>query len=443
MEFLNLSSVELLPNAKASAAFTVDSSKVFKEQQDIPPIVIDEGLSYIPWGADNQMPYEILNLIESDETLSTCQMFNAEVCYGSGLVYNTDKSTTKTREQVDDFFLENNIAGYYLGVCQDFKHFAFCVSVIILNADGSKIVRIVRKEACYCRFTPANKQGKIEKVLYANWRVSIASREDIEVIELLDMASPWTDLQERLARKEKTRKFAIVTRVPTPDSTYYPIPYYAALFKGKWYNIKSLIGMAKEAKLKNSAPIKYHIEISNKYWEGIFKAEGITDRLKQKERVVKEKQNILDFLTGAENAGKAWFSTFYTNPNGDEQHDVVITKVDDDKEGGDWSTDIQEAVNMFCFTMRVHSNLVGSVPGKGQSNNSGSDKRELYTIAQALQKPYHDLLFLAHRIIIKLNKWQGAVPECPFIMLTTLDENKDAKEVNIKQNNNEADTKRK
>lgn len=443
MEFLNLSSVELLPNAKASAAFTVDSSKVFKEQQDIPPVVIDEGLSYIPWGADNQMPYEILNLIESDETLSTCQMFNAEVCYGSGLVYNTDKSTTKTREQVDDFFLENNIAGYYLGVCQDFKHFAFCVSVIILNADGSKVVRIVRKEACYCRFTPANKQGKIEKVLYANWRVSIASREDIEVIELLDMASPWTDLQERMQTKTKTRKFAIVTRVPTPDSTYYPIPYYAALFKGKWYNIKSLIGMAKEAKLKNSAPIKYHIEISNKYWEGIFKAEGITDRLKQKERVVKEKQNILDFLTGAENAGKAWFSTFYTNPNGDEQHDVVITKVDDDKEGGDWSTDIQEAVNMFCFTMRVHSNLVGSVPGKGQTNNSGSDKRELYTIAQALQKPYHDLLFLPHRIIIKFNKWQGAVPECPFIMLTTLDENKDAKEVNIKQNNNEADTKRK
>lgn len=442
MEFLNLSSVELLPNAKASAAFTVDSSKVFKEQQDIPPVVIDEGLSYIPWGADNQMPYEILNLIESDETLSTCQMFNAEVCYGRGLVYNTDKSTTKTREQVDDFFLENNIAGYYLGVCQDFKHFAFCVSVIILNADGSKVVRIVRKEACYCRFTPANKQGKIEKVLYANWRVSIASREDIEVIELLDMVSPWTDLQERMQAKTKTRKFAIVTRVPTPDSTYYPIPYYAALFKGKWYNIKSLIGMAKEAKLKNSAPIKYHIEISNKYWEGIFKAEGITDRLKQKERVVKEKQNILDFLTGAENAGKAWFSTFYTNPNGDEQHDVVITKVDDDKEGGDWSTDIQEAVNMFCFTMRVHSNLVGSVPGKGQTNNSGSDKRELYTIAQALQKPYHDLLFLPHRIIIKFNKWQGAVPECPFIMLTTLDENKDAKEVNIKQNNNEADTKR-
>ena len=430
-----------MPGAKASAAFTVDSSKVFKEQVDIPPIVIDKGLSYIPWGMDNQMPYAILDLIESDETLSTCQIFNAEVCYGSGLLYNTANCSNSVQDDIEDFFLDNNVASYFLGVCQDFKHFGFCVTVISLNTDGSKIVRIVRKEACYCRFTPANKEGKIEKVLYANWRKHIASRNDIEAIELLDTASPWSDLQDRMAAKSKTRKFAIVTRVPTPDSTYYPIPYYAALFKGKWYNIKTLIGMAKEAKLKNSAPIKYHIEISNKYWEGIFKAEGITDRMKQKERVVKEKQNILDFLTGAENAGKAWFSTFYTNPNGEEQHDVIITKVDDDKEGGDWSTDIQEAVNMFCFTMRVHSNLVGSVPGKSQSNNSGSDKRELYTIAQALQKPYHDLLFLPHRIIIKFNGWKGAVPECPFIMLTTLDENKDAKEVTIKQHDYETHNK--
>ena len=86
---------------------------------------------------------------------------------------------------------------------------------------------------------------------------------------------------------------------------------------------------------------------------------------------------------------------------------------------------------MMCFTMRVHSNLVGSVPGKTQTNNSGSDKRELYTIAQALQKPYHDLLFNVHRLIIRFNKWDDVVPTCPFIQLTTLDENKDAKQVSV------------
>ena len=436
---LNFNSVENLPGFEARAAFTVNSASVFREDVDIVPTIIDDKLSYVPWGGDNQMPFDLLALVEKDETLATCQCFNAEVCYGSGLQYCTTEASASVKSAVEDFTLDNDIAAYFLGICQDFKHFGFAVSVFILNEDATKIVRLLRKEACYCRFTPADTHGRISKILYANWRKSISSRSDIEEIDLLDPASPWQDLQSKLAKSSplgasstknsKCRKFAIVSRIPTVDSTYYPIPYYASLFKGKWYNIKQLIGLAKESKLRNSAPIKYQIEISQKYWESIFRSEGITDRRKQQERIVQEKQSILDFLTGAENSGKAWFSTFYVTPDGKEQHDVVINKIDDSKEGGDWSTDIQEAVNMFCFTMRVHSNLVGSVPGKSQSNNSGSDKRELYTIAQALQKPYHDLLFTVHRIIIRFNGWKGVVPDCPFIQLTTLDEHADAKQV--------------
>lgn len=424
------SSVELLPDARGSVAFTVDSSQVFREDVDMVPVRLSDSLSYMPWGADNQMPYGVLDLIEKDETLSTCQMFNAEICYGNGLQYNTDACTASVKEQVSDFLLANNLASYFLGVCQDFKHFGWAVSVIILDKEGKHIVGLHRKEACYCRFSPANKHGVIENVLYANWKKSVSSLDDVEVIALLNTESPWMDLQARMEKHTHLRKFAVVSRVPTPDSTYYPIPYYASLFRGKWYNIKQLIGMAKEAKLKNSAPIKYHIEVSERYWTNIFKRERITEQKKMQERVVEEKRKIIDFLTGAENSGKALFSTFYVSPTGEEQHEVVINNIEDgSKEGGDWATDIQEAVNMFCFTMRVHSNLVGSVPGKSQSNNSGSDKRELYTIAQALQKPYHDLLFTVHRIIMKFNQWKDAFPECPFIQLTTLDENKDAKQV--------------
>ena len=430
MESVVLTSVEQLPDARSSVAFTVDSSQVFREDVDMVPVRLSDSLSYMPWGADNQMPYGVLDLIEKDETLSTCQMFNAEICYGNGLQYNTDACTASVKEQVSDFLLSNNLASYFLGVCQDFKHFGWAVSVIILDKEGKHIVGLHRKEACYCRFSPANKHGVIENVLYANWKKSISSLSDVEVISLLNTESPWMDLQARMEKHTHLRKFAVVSRVPTPDSTYYPIPYYASLFRGKWYNIKQLIGMAKEAKLKNSAPIKYHIEVSERYWTNIFKRERITDQKKMQERVVEEKRKIIDFLTGAENSGKALFSTFYVSPTGEEQHEVVINNIEDgSKEGGDWATDIQEAVNMFCFTMRVHSNLVGSVPGKSQSNNSGSDKRELYTIAQALQKPYHDLLFTVHRIIMKFNQWKDAFPECPFIQLTTLDENKDAKQV--------------
>ena len=452
--YLHITGVNDLLGYHAAAAFITKSSEVFKESEDISPRHVSDKVSYVPWGADNQMPFSIIDLVESDETLATCQMFNAEVCYGSGLVYDASTATAQVQGQVDDFFADNDMASYFLGVCQDFKHFGFAVSVIILNEDASRIVRIVRKQACYVRFAPADKSGVIPYILYANWRNAV-SADEVERIELLNPQSPLTDLQARMKRDElrgtrnensapansslhtpnsslaQKRKYAVLSRIPTPDNTYYPIPYYAALFKGKWYNIKQLIGIAKEAKLKNSAPIKYHIEIANSFWNNIFKVEGITDRVKQQERVNQEKDNIINFLTGMENSGKVLFSTFYVSPNGEEQHDVVINKIETDKEGGDWATDIIEAVNMMCFTMRVHSNLVGSVPGKTQTNNSGSDKRELYTIAQALQKPYHDLLFNVHRLIIRYNEWKGARPDCPFIQLTTLDENKDAKQVTL------------
>ena len=42
------------------------------------------------------------------QTLATCQMFNAEVCYGSGLQYNTESCGDDVKREVEDFLLDNN-----------------------------------------------------------------------------------------------------------------------------------------------------------------------------------------------------------------------------------------------------------------------------------------------------------------------------------------------
>ncbi len=178
MDFLNYNSVENLPGFEARAAFTVNSASAFREDVDIVPTIVDDKLSYVPWGGDNQMPFDLLALVEKDETLATCQCFNAEVCYGSGLQYCTTEATAKVKNDVEDFLLDNDIAAYFLGICQDFKHFGFAVSVLILNEDGTKIVRLLRKEACYCRFTPADSHGRISKILYANWRKPVSPLVD-------------------------------------------------------------------------------------------------------------------------------------------------------------------------------------------------------------------------------------------------------------------------
>lgn len=114
------SSVEQLPTASASVAFTVDSGKVFREDVDIVPVTLSNGIQYMPWGADNQMPYHVLDMIEKDETLSTCQIFNAEVCYGNGLQYNTEACTKQVKDEIQDFLLSNNRCGdFYESYMED------------------------------------------------------------------------------------------------------------------------------------------------------------------------------------------------------------------------------------------------------------------------------------------------------------------------------------
>ena len=57
--FIPPTSVVTIPGAHASAAFTSKTSEVFKEENDIAPIFINERMKYMPWGGDNQMPYKI------------------------------------------------------------------------------------------------------------------------------------------------------------------------------------------------------------------------------------------------------------------------------------------------------------------------------------------------------------------------------------------------
>lgn len=437
---LDFSSVHTIPNAKASAVFIPKTREVFRESEN-PSLRTFNGHEYVPWGTDDMMPYDIIRLIESDETLSTCQVFNSEICYGAGLRYCTEAATPAVASQVEEFLFDNSLPEYFLGVCQDLKFFNFAVSVIILNADASKIVSLHRKPACYCRFKKVDKSGRIPAVLFAQFR-HLEPNDAVEEIPLLDPASPWRDLQARVGRiagengvrkDSGCRKFAVLTRLPGADSLYYPIPHYASLFKGSWYKIKQYIGAAKLAKLKNAAPIKYVIEISREYWNNQFLLNHVVGTENQQKFMNKKKKEILSFLTDVENTGNVLFTSRSMSIDGrGESSDITVTRIDSDtKEGGDWESDIAEAVNMVCFVMRVHSNLVGSVPGKVQTNNSGSDKRELYTIAQALQKPYHDLLFRVHDIIIRFNGWKGVHVDCPFIQLTTLDEHADAKTVSV------------
>ena len=400
-----------------------DSGDIFDED-GIPaakPLPFYPKVSYIPFGPDDRLPFHMIQLIGKDEIMSQNKYFNVLTCYGSGLQYKDYKTGEPTKDaDIRRWMMDNSLPEFFLEQATDMKYFFFSVAVVILSRDGSRIVQVRHKESCYCRFEQADSHGRINHIFYANWRKHPAKKSDIESIMLLDEKNPLGHLEVLMGRapgadgikkeRTKSRKFAILVRYPTPGLQYYPVPYYTAIFRGDWFDIKRLIGIGKKAKLRNHASVKYQVEVHKDYWYNIFK----------------------NFVAGIENSGKVWITGYYIDPNGNENRMVRINTIDAGKEGGDWSEDIQEAANMTCYGDNIHPNLVGATPGKSQSNNSGSDKRELFTLKQSLEKSWHDLMLKVHQVIIYFNGWQDKVePDVPLIMLTTLDQHSDAKQVSL------------
>lgn len=399
--------------------------------------------SYVPYGPDNQLPYHLIRLVAEDEVTAQNKLFNVLTCYGAGIRFtDTTTGAPTTDPTILSWQRRQFLPSYMLEQITDMKYFYFTVAVIILSRDGRTINRLVHKEACNVRLERADRRGRIRHIYYANWQDHQETTSGIERIPLLALTDPYGDLCRRMGLDPDThqptgkaptqeRKFAILMRFPTAGRQYYPIPYWTSVLRGGSYDEKRLISTGKRAKLRNATSVKYQIEIERTYWQRICMEENITDPVKMQERVQLEKQNIKDFLCGIENSGKAWISGYYVNPDGHEVRDIRVINIEGAKQGGDWNEDVQAAANTICYADNVHPNLVGAVPGKTQSNNSGSDKRELFTMKQALEIAFHDMLLTPLNIAIWYNQWPHIQPTIPMIQLTTLDQHTDAKQTTL------------
>lgn len=436
-----------------------DSSSVFDEDDGdlnaLPVTIKNRVYKYVPFGKDDMLPYTVRNAIMGNMITAQCISFNIESCYGQGLRF-VDRSTHKdaTDKDIRDFCLRNSLHECFMEQATDIKMYNFSVTVIILSRDGSKIVNVRNKDASYCRFeyAPSTKSGKIEHVFFGDFRTGHKIENRIEVIPLLDYWDPLGDLEVRMGKKPDPttgalrknittdRKFAILSKMSTPGCQYYPTPYWMSIFRDSWYDIYRLIGIGKRFLIKNTSAPRVQIEIHEEYWDNVCDNEGIHDEAARKKRMEQEKQKIIDFVTGLDNAGKAMVSGYYIDPNGKENRMVRFYNLNDPskKEGGNWSDDMQEAANAICFGLGVHPNLVGATPGKSQMNNSGSDKRELFTLKQSLEKGYHDVMGKPYHVILHYNGWADRYTvDVPMLMLTTLDQGTDAQQVSVNNSSNQ------
>lgn len=433
--------------------------------------------SYVMYGPDDSMPAFISETVGSDETLCSGIDFLKRITYGSGVKFCVDTDymgedgkpsaeQKKARNEAAAFFADNDLTMLTLMQSRNMKTYGWNLDVIIVDNAGKRITDISTRDVYNCRVAPRDKKtGRRPFAYYGkfNYYHGTLNLNNVEIIELLDERTPLRDLRVKMGvdRNPRTglyetknpnepvsdsnpakcagRKFGILRRIQGVESRVYPYPPYFSVIKGMWYRIKKQVEINLYSKLKNGTQIKYMIKVHQKYWENKLKEYGITTGVNSPEgkaKVAELKKKLADFVCGGDNTDKTLFSGRFMDLDGKEINLVEVESIDNKVQGGDWATDITEATNMFSYGSGIHPTLVGAVPGKSTQNNSGSDKRELYTIAQANETATRDMMMFSYGVVLGFNGWakHGVVAHIPFMQLTTLDEHKSAKEVStIKQ----------
>jgi hypothetical protein len=232
--------------------------------------------------------------------------------------------------------------------------------------------------------------------------------------------------------KAKEKRWIYPIHFSSPARKYYPSPAWHSIIKSGWLDFANDIPIFKKTLMTNNINVKYHIEISNEYFPRIFGEEGITDKEAMETRIKKEYEDLQEFLTGSENTGKPIISYYRITPDGKEMISDIKIHVIDNKVGGEYNEDSQEASAMTYTAFRVHPNVISVIPSKTNSNLSGSDKRELLRIQQTFTRRVRNEWYSLLNLIKTINKWpDNLVFSISDIILTTLDQGKETEEINM------------
>lgn len=415
--------------------------------------VTSKEVEFVPMGTKDTLPAEIMLKIAENTTVASNIEFKANMAYGDGLlVYrkktNPETGKTDIMEVPEDdpaakeiFELINN--SNYKRVMLEFANdmvvfsdsFAYLAFGRTTKGGKRKIVQIWHREACFSRLSVQNeKTGQVEYHGYSSKWGEEASPENVIVRRFLDRKSPLYDLKVRMGLvpnpetgktedEKEENGYVLSLGLPVPGRYYYNRPYWWSIFVD-WYDFSCAIPKFKKALLKHQMVLRYQVSVNKNFYAKLYKAEGITDPAKQTERKMKFLQELNDFLSGEENAGKSFVETYeYDKVNKFEEHDILIKPLESFIKGGEYIEDSEEVTNVICNTMSVHPSLKGASPGKSKNIN-GTEARELFIIAQVLFKPLREMMLLPLYIAKEINGWPKDIHfAVPNIMLTTLDKN--------------------
>lgn len=158
------------------------------------------GKKVLMWGRDNLLPYHNRTLLDRSDIRQ--QLINANVALTAGqelapyMRVDNDGDGARDTKWVDDKQIQRLIDDLYLNevytdTLQDLRENGNSWTEAILNNGRLKVTGTQSLDACECRLAePIIKGGRVDTLLYADWKATHLAAGDIEEIPLLDSKRP-------------------------------------------------------------------------------------------------------------------------------------------------------------------------------------------------------------------------------------------------------------
>jgi len=358
---------------------------------------------WVPWGSDDNFPRSIIPLIRKSTVARSALQMLTKAIYGQELftfkVTGYNEKGQKIIEHApcpewETALLQSNFDAVRLGIIQDYAWWSWCTPVIRFNGNKTKVWGFDYHKTANCRLAPMVK-GRIPKV-YVSSNFPTASAADCEKFPVIDFIRYPDQIQ---AIKDDVKDFMYVMPQFWPDiiNDYYPVAYWDSARSSGHIDISTSIPAYKKALFKNQMSLKYEILIPWEWVEEMYPNFKSMTTDEQDTIIDDLYDEIVNCLTGAENAQKAIMSFYRTGQDGKPTGQWIIKVIDDKMRNDAYLPDAAASISeiLFGFMVNPATTGAGNTGGSftGGSNNGGSNIRESLELMRSMLKADRQIVY--------------------------------------------------
>lgn len=375
----------------SSRIFAVSVSAPSKKNEEPRETFTFQNREFVSWGPGNNYPDEAVRVIGSTGVLSTAIGFKARTSFGQGVVpmditgYD-DNGNMQLRpcsdEVVQRYFRSYEFRQYMSQAFRDLFKFGNCFPIFFFNQDGTRIVRLILRNARHCRVS----KDKQWLCVFPDFDESNPTEDRAEVIRMLDEDDPFFDLDVMRAQGKLKGKPIAFPRIRNyySNNDFYGIPDWDAAWKSGWVDIAHRIPKFLAKSYANAMTLMWHIQIPSDYWDKKFPPNEYPTKEARKDAINNAMEEIEDSLCGEENGNKTLFTEYDLNDYNKVPKEWKVERLKNEIDAKERLSTSAAANSEILFSMMLNPSVLGAgMPGGAYAGNagSGSDIRESFLVS--------------------------------------------------------------